>query len=154
MQQVSLIRAASEQDADAIAELSAEFVAYLAALGDSAPRGITAAEYRHDGFGEHPAFAGLVAEHTGRVVAYLLYHPGYDIDRGGRVWHIIDLFVTERARRQGLGRALMARARAECHAHGGHALLWAIYPANVIARRFYERLGARTSADQLMSWPV
>lgn len=148
------MRTARERDAEAIGHLAAEFVAYLAALGDPEPRGITAVEYLRDGFGERAAFRGFVAEDSTGVVGYLLCHDGYDVDRRGRVLYIADLFVSERARRHGIGQALMERARAECQARGGQALLWTVYPPNVIARRFYERLGARPTAEQLMSWPV
>ena len=145
------IRAAREHDAEAIAQLAAEFVGYLAALGDPDPRGITAAEYLRDGFGDRAAFHGFVAEDSSGVVGYLLYHDGYDVDRRGRVLYVADLFITERVRRHGVGRALMEQARAECVARGGQALLWTVYPPNVAARRFYERLGGRPTAEQLMS---
>lgn len=148
------LRTAREEDAEAVAQLAAEFVAYLTALGDPEPRGITSTEYLRDGFGDRRAFDGFVAQEGTAVVGYLLYHDGYDVDRRGRVVYVIDLFVTERARRQGVGRALMERARAECHARGGRALLWTVYPPNVSARRFYEGLGARATSEQLMAWSV
>jgi GNAT superfamily N-acetyltransferase len=148
------VRPAREDDAEAIGQLAAEFVAYLAALGDPDPRGITAEEYLRHGFGDRALLGGFVAEGATGVVGYLLYHDGYDVDRRGRVLYVADLFVSERARRNGVGGALMDRARAECRARGGRALLWTVYPPNVTARRFYERLGARPTAEQLMSWPV
>jgi GNAT superfamily N-acetyltransferase len=146
------VRDATPADADAIAQLSAEFVAYLRALGDSEPQGITALAFRRDGSGPEAAFASLVAEVTGRIVGYLLHHPGYDVDRGGRVLHIIDLYVAADTRRCGVGRALMAAAAAACRRAGGCVLLWSVYPPNTVARAFYERLGARYSDDLLMSW--
>jgi GNAT superfamily N-acetyltransferase len=146
------VRDATPADADAIAQLSAEFVAYLRALGDSEPQGITALAFRRDGWGPQAAFTPLVAEVTGRIVGYLLYHPGYDVDRGGRVLHIIDLYVAADTRRCGVGRALITAAAEACRRGGGCALLWCVYPPNTIAREFYERLGARYSDDLLMSW--
>jgi GNAT superfamily N-acetyltransferase len=98
-----------------------------------------------------PAFAGLVAEAAGRPVGYLLYHPGYDIDRGGRVWHIIDLFVTLPERRAGIGRALMQEARAACRRSGGHALVWTVYPRNLTAIEFFKYLGAIFSDDRILT---
>jgi GNAT superfamily N-acetyltransferase len=148
------VRPAREGDAEAIGQLAAEFVAYLAGLGDPDPRGITAEEYLRDGFGDRAAFSGFVAEDGTDVVGYLLYHDGYDVDRRGRVLYVADLFVSERARRHGVGRALMERARVECEARGGQALLWTVFPPNAAARRFYEELGARPTIEQLMSWPV
>jgi GNAT superfamily N-acetyltransferase len=147
-----VVRSATHVDADAIGRLAEEFVAYLAALGDPAPRGITADVYRRDGFGERPAFEGIVVEHGGSVVGYLLFGDGYDIDRGGRVLHVIDLFVTESARHLGAGTALMVEARDECRRRNGHALVWTVFPPNSLARQFYERLGATYPAEILMAW--
>lgn len=147
-----LVRPAALADADAVARLAAEFVAYLSGLGDSAPRGITADEYRRDGFGEHAAFAGLVADDGGQIVGYLLYHDGYDVDRGGRVLHVVDLFVTDSSRGRGAGRALMEAVREVCRRRSGRALLWTVYNRNIEARTFYERLGATCAEDLLMSW--
>ena len=154
MQPRFALRVAREQDAEAIERLSAEFVAYLTALGDPNPRGITATDYLRDGFGDRAAFDGFVAEDGTDLLGYVLYHDGYDVDRRGRVLYVADLFVTERARYHGVGRALMERVRSECQARGGQALLWTVYPPNLTARRFYERLGARPTAEQLMSWAI
>lgn len=66
------VHMATVDDADAIGCLSREFVEYLRALGDHSPRGITPEEYVRDGFGEHRAFSGFVAEAYGRTVGYLL----------------------------------------------------------------------------------
>ena len=68
-------------DAAAVDSLGWEFAEYLRSLGDPDPHSLTAEEYLRDGFGEQPAFAGLIANLDGRAVGYLLYHPGYDLDR-------------------------------------------------------------------------
>src|SRR3990170_6703313 len=96
------IRAAKPEDAKYVAALGREFVAYLQSLGDPHPRSLSAEEYLRDGFGETPAFSGLVADLEGKVAGYLLYCLAYDIDLGGRIVYIIDLFVREDARRQGV----------------------------------------------------
>lgn len=150
-----LVRRASEGDAEAVGILSGEFVAYLAALGNPSPRAITAGQYLRDGFGERPAFAGLVAEDAGAVVGYALYHEGFDIDSGGRILILTDLFVSARARGQGVGRALMEATREECRRLEARALVWAVHFRNGAARRFYEDLGATVVDDLvLMSWPA
>ncbi|HEX8693718.1 MAG TPA: GNAT family N-acetyltransferase [Longimicrobium sp.] len=145
------VRACTPADAGAVGALSREFVAYLRDLGDPAPGGVTAKAYLRDGFGERPAFTSLLAEADGRAVGYLLCHEGYDVDRGGRVLHVADLFVAGSARRAGVGRALMDAAAEVCRRAGGHALVWAVYPPNAAARAFYESLGGRYSEDLLMS---
>ena len=149
------IRAATPQDAEAVASLGREFVAYLQDLGDRHPNGLTAEDYLRDGFSENPAFAGLIAELEGHTVGYLLYCPVYDLDLGGRVLYIIDLFVRETACRRGVARALMTRAADVCREAGGQALLWSVYTPNKIAKAFYENLGAQSIKDlNFMYWSM
>src|SRR3954453_13047975 len=100
------IRPAVASDAEAVANMGREFVDYLHALGDAKAHSLTAEEYLRDGFGDDPAFTGLIAELGGDTVGYLLYTPGYDLDRGGRFLYVVELFVRARARRAGVGRAL------------------------------------------------
>lgn len=149
-----LVRDAKPDDAAAIARLCAEFADYLEALGEPKPRSMSAAEVLRDGFGDHAEFHAIVADYDGRVVGYLLHHPGYDVVRGGRIWIIIDLFVTADGRRAGVGRALMEHTREACRHAGTHALVWAVHSRNVAAIAFYERLGATFSDDLLVIWPT
>jgi GNAT superfamily N-acetyltransferase len=110
---------------------------------------------RRYGFGSNPAFAGLVAEVGGEAIGYLLYHFGFDADRACRTVHVIDLYVRESARRHGVARALMERAREICAAAGGGGLTWAVYKPNRLAAGFYERLGAAWIRDlDFMWWEV
>jgi GNAT superfamily N-acetyltransferase len=149
------LRAATADDAERVALLSHEFVAYLRSLGDQGTYGFTAEVYLRDGFGQNPAFSGLVAELDGEMVGYLLYCPGYDLDHGGRIIHIVDLFVHETARHQGVARALMEAVADICRLSGGKQLLWAVYTPNTLAKEFYERLGATYVRDlQYMRLPV
>ena len=150
-----ILRAATVDDAERVASLGREFVAYLRSLNDPGMYGFSTEEYLRDGFGENPAFSGLVAELDGEMVGYLLYCPGYDLDHGGRIIHIVDLFVRETARRQGVARALMEAVADICRQVGGKQLLWAIYTPNTLAKDFYEKLGATYIRDlQFMHLPV
>jgi hypothetical protein len=120
----------------------AEFQAYLRSLGDDTPAVFSAARYLRDGFGDDPAFQGLVAETESGIGGYLLYHFGYDTDRGRRLVFIIDLFVREAFRHRGLASALMERVAAIGRARGADAMFWSVYEPNTPALRFYEALGA------------
>jgi GNAT superfamily N-acetyltransferase len=137
------IRAATPQDAESVAALGREFVAYLQALGDPHPHCLSAEEYLRDGFGENPGFSGLIAELDGQVVGYMIYCRMYDNDLGGRMLYVVDLFVRESARRRGVARALMQEATNICQQGGGHGLLWCVYAPNKTAIAFYENLGAK-----------
>jgi len=142
-----LIRSATAEDAEAIGELAREFADYLRALGDPSDLGFDAETYLRDGFGPNPAFSGLVAESGGEILGYLLYHPGYEMDNAARILHIIDLYVRERWRRQGAGRALMEAAANICRQLGGTQLFWLVYVRNKLAFAFYESVGARYTKD-------
>lgn len=150
-----MIRAATASDAAAVGELAQQLAAYLRSLGDPTDFRFNAEAYLRDGFGPQPAFAGLVAEVAGRVVGYLLYHFGYDTDRAVRLLHVIDLYVHEDGRGQGVGGALMRAAVQRCREAGGRELFWAVYAPNQLAATFYERLGARYTKDlKFMYWTV
>ena len=146
------IRSATRDDADSVVKLELEFEDYLSSIGDTYPTSLDRNTYLEDGFGEDAAFSGLVAETGGNVIGYLLYHPGYDVDRGGRTLHVIDLFVTEQARGKGVGRALMETTAEICREAGGVELIWAVFLKNKLAMTFYEKLGARYLHQEDMTY--
>jgi len=149
------IREATRDDAGAIGTLAKEFTDYLRSLGDTTDFSFNASTYLRDGFGDSPAFQGLVAEIDNEVVGYLLYHFGYNTDLAIRTLHVIDLYVRPANRLQGVGRALMKRAGEICMATGGKGLFWFVYSPNRPAFEFYERLGARYVTDtESMYLPV
>jgi GNAT superfamily N-acetyltransferase len=142
-----IIREATRDDADDVGALSDEAVKYLQSLGDDADFSFNASTYLRDGFGDDPAFQGLVAEIDDEIVGYLLYHSGYNADWAMRIFYIIDLYVRPANRLQGVGRALMKRAGEICAAAGGKRLYWSVYSPNHPAFSFYERLGAQYHRD-------
>jgi len=137
------IRPALASDASAVGHLARQFANYLHTLGDQTDFKLTAEAYRRDGFGLRPAFEGLVAEQRGYVIGYLLYHFGYDSDGAFRNLHIVDLYVDSKARKQGIGRALMTAAAGIARQAGSQEIIWSVYHANDLATEFYERLGAQ-----------
>ena len=141
------IRAASAEDAQSVGKLARQFADYLRSLGDTTDFKLNAQAYLRDGFGTNPAFSGLVAEQDDDIVGYLLYHFGYDTDNATRILHVVDLYVNERARRQGVGKALMSAAAKLSRDAGGMQLFWSVYVHNKLAASFYENLGARYARD-------
>jgi diamine N-acetyltransferase len=149
------VRHATQSDADAVANLSAEFEAYLRTLGDTTEFHFTAETFRRDGFGDAPAIRAFVAQHDGEIVGYLLYTFGYDTDRACRTLNIEDLYVSGHSRKQGIGKALMELAQAVCREAGGKELYWSVYKSNAPAYDFYAKLGAKRVDDEdLMYLPV
>ena len=141
------IRVATENDADKIISLYEEFTQYLRALGDTTEARFTASTCRRDGFGENPAFHGLVAEFENQVAGYLLYHFGYDTELAARVIYVIDLYVAEHCRMQGIATALMTQTEAIAREHEASEILWSVYKLNPAARVFYEKLGGKHIDD-------
>ena len=137
------IRPAIAGDAEAIGTLASEFHAHLNSLGDPMKFHFNAETYLRDGFGENPAFVGLVAELGENIIGYLLLQFGYDTDQSRRLAYVDDLYVSETSRGQGVGKALMKRAADVARLHGAQALWWGVHERNYSAFRFYENLGAR-----------
>ena len=137
------IREARASDVPAISVLLEEFAAYMRDLGDTTELRLDAAALERDGFGPEPAFESLVAEDSGVVIGFLLYHHGYDTDAAQRLLFVVDLFVTEHARGRGIAAALMGEARAIATRAGAAQLVWTVDRRNATARRFYENIGAR-----------
>jgi GNAT superfamily N-acetyltransferase len=141
------IRVATENDADQVVALYGEFTQYIQALGDATDARLTAEIYRRDGFGENRAFFGLIAELENEVIGYLLYHFGYDTELAARVIYIMDLYVAERHRMQGVAASLVTEAESISREHGVKEILWSVYKLNPRAREFYEKLGAKLIDD-------
>jgi GNAT superfamily N-acetyltransferase len=133
-----VIRPALREDGEAVAAMAS---ALLVDEGKP-PTRFSAADFRRDGFGPHAAFSTVVAELDHAIVGYALFYPGYDTESVSRGLFLADLFVARSARRQGIGRALVAAVARACLDHGGEWLFWLVLPANHGALAFYQRLGA------------
>jgi ribosomal protein S18 acetylase RimI-like enzyme len=144
------IRDAKKEDANAIGILEREFGEYLRELGSTTEIISNMDWYVKDGFGDNPAFYGLVAEVNNRIVGYALYHSGYNVDSLSRVLYIIDLFVSSDYRRQGIGRALMEKLSEICNQRGGNYLVWEVWARNNIAVEFYNRIGAHHDKEMMI----
>ena len=85
----------------------------------------------------------MLAEHAGVPLGYALFYPSYDTDHAARGFYVQDLYVVPRARRAGLGRALMTAVARHCLAEGGCYLFWNAREGNAHGRAFYRAIGAR-----------
>src|SRR5689334_12663733 len=82
---------------------------------------------------------GLRGDRVLGMIAWVLTHELYSADA---CVYISDDVVHAAERGQGIGRALMAQAKAWGRAHGAQKLAWDVWESNFKARAFYERLGA------------
>jgi ribosomal protein S18 acetylase RimI-like enzyme len=102
----------------------------------------TAAVVRRDGFGPSRAFAVLVAEQRGAVVGYALFLDAYEPVYAARGLYLCDVYVVPRARRSGVGRALIAAVAAHARRRRRTFVWWVARAWNKPAQRFYRTLGA------------
>lgn len=139
------IREARVTDAEAVGSMVDEFRSYLHALGDvGACVNFGSEQFRRDGFGENPAFQGLIAELGNNSVGYALYAFDYSTDTGSRTMFLHDLFVRGTYRGQGIGEALMTRLAEICKATSITSMNWLVWHTNESAIRFYEKIGAQS----------
>lgn len=131
-----VLRAARPEDGDAVAALCAALSAHE---GGPAPA-LTAEAFQRDGFGPEAAFACVVAEGDGRPVGYAMHLADYDTDLLCHGTYLADLYVETRARRCGIGRALLAAVARVTAVRGGAFVRWNVLRSNPSARAFYRTL--------------
>jgi len=149
------IREAKEEDLKAIGILVNEFNEYLRELGSTTNYSTNTDWLLNDGFGDNPAFHGLVAEVDDKIIGYLLYHSGYDTDVPMRLMYVIDLYVQTEYRRKGIGRSLIEKLSKICIQQGGKCLVWSVWLRNQTAIKFYERIGAHHDKEmEIMVLPL
>ena len=144
------VRPAEKSDADRVISLYHEFGRYVSRLTPNVciEEGLLDAErYMTDGFGENPAFCGLIAEDGNEAVGYLLYYVGYDSQHAYRLMHLLALYVAEKYRGEGVGRECMKCAQAICTKSNAKEIVWSVYKPNRAARDFYEKLDAKLDDD-------
>ena len=134
----TVIRAAAIEDCEALAAM---LVALLAQHRTVVPDGLAGA-LRRDGFGATPGFEALIAERGGEALGMALYYPVYRPSLAGRGLLMEDLYVRPEARRQGIGRALMARLARLAKDRGCVYIEWLVEGGNQAAETFYAAAGA------------
>ncbi|MEM7226002.1 MAG: GNAT family N-acetyltransferase [Pseudomonadota bacterium] len=151
-------RDATEADATLIDQMTLENETYICSLDGSA----LAAEDRkpwgeiflREAFGETPCFSCRIAERDGAAVGYYNYHFGYDADHALRTLFLPDVYVRAGARRQGVGRALMADAAKQARVGKAGMIRWSVWCKNPRAIAFYEAIGATVYREEFPTyWP-
>lgn len=83
----------------------------------------------------------FLAELEGRAVGFVQLFPSFSSVSMRRLWVLNDLFVAPDARKVGVARALMDRARALAIETGAKGLILETEPHNAPAKKLYEDLG-------------
>ena len=115
------------------------------------PGAMTVEAFRRLACGARPRLCVLLADAHGEALGYTLFYPSYDTEHGAKGCYIQDFYVVPEARRQGIGRALMAAVARACQADGGCYLFWNASERNQAGRAFYRRIGAREEAVVTLS---
>ena len=102
---------------------------------------IEEADLAQDGFGPHPKFRALIAEWSGQAAGYALFF-GYYSTWAGRGLFLEDLFVRERFRGKGIGKALLAAVAQVALQENCRAMRWEVLHWNERAIELYKSLGA------------
>ncbi len=139
------IRMAGREDAATILSLIRELAAYENLLDQVRA---SEADILRDGFGDTPRFECLLAEQSDVAVGFALFFHSYSTFEGRSCLYLEDLYVGERVRGMGLGRALMARLASLAMTRGCARLELAVLDWNP-ARAFYRRLGFDHNTDWL-----
>ncbi len=129
-----------------------DFIKQLAAF-EREPDAVktTEADLLRDGFGARPRFETLIAEVAGESgpapVGFALFFPTYSTWEGRPSLYLEDLFVSDSARRHGVGRALLVKLAAIAVERDWQRLDLQVLDWNP-AREFYARL----ELDHLQEW--
>ena len=103
---------------------------------------VTEEDLLRDGFGSEPKFRMFIAEWQGEAVGYASFFYFYSTFQGRAALFLEDLFVLERFRGKGIGRALLVAVSKLTLEEGCFALRWEVLDWNRPAIEFYEKLGA------------
>lgn len=101
----------------------------------------TEADLLRDGFGPHPYFHCLMAEHEGRPAGFALYFFNYSTWVGRPGIYLEDIFVDPALRGLGIGKALLERVAQIAVEMGCQRLQWAVLDWNTPAIEFYRSKG-------------
>ena len=120
------------------------------AVFERAPDAVVATEedLRRHGFGPEPKFEAILAFLDGEPAGCALFHTRFSTWLGRPGLYLEDLYVTEEARGQGVGKRLMARLAAIAVERGWGRIDFHVLDWNP-AREFYHGLGMQHHGEWL-----
>ena len=136
---------ATKKDVPLIRELILELAEYERALPGEAP--VTERDLAATLFGKQPAAEVLIAYLGDQPAGFALFFHNYSTWLGKRGIFLEDLFVRPRARKHGIGFALLRElARIAVERDCGR-MDWSVLNWNELAISFYKRIGAKPMDD-------
>jgi GNAT superfamily N-acetyltransferase len=103
---------------------------------------VTEADLLRDAFGPAPKFRALIAEWDGAPAGYASFFYFYSTFQGRAALFLEDLFVLDKFRGKGIGKALLVEVCKLAMEEGCFGLRWEVLDWNRSAIQFYEKLGA------------
>jgi GNAT superfamily N-acetyltransferase len=131
------IRPANPSDVPILNTLIHEFAEF-----ERLPMTATEAALLRDGFSESPKFRVLMAEWDGQPAGYAFFFDYYSSFEGRAGLFLEDIYVRDRYRGKGIGKALLARVASVAREQGCFGVRWQVLDWNTPAIEFYKRLGA------------
>lgn len=139
------IRKAIASDAPAIHQLISELATYEQAGHEVS---IDANQLEIDGFGSHPLFEVLLAEHKNEILGMALWFYAYSTWKGKCVY-LEDIVVKHSHRRKGIGKQLFDALISRAAEVGAKRLMWQVLDWNEPAINFYKKYKAEISSQWL-----
>ena len=133
------IRPATREDVALLRALIRELAAYEKKAHKAVA---TEEDLLRDGFGPQPKFRSLIAEWEGETAGYASFFYFYSKFQGRPALFREDLFVPDRFRGKGIGKALLAAVAKLAIEENCYGMRWEVLDWNAPAIEFYKRLGA------------
>lgn len=133
------IRPVRRTDIPALVELMIAFARYD---GSEDEINIDSKKLEEVLFSDQPEMYSIVAEEQGEVVAFLNYFYNYSSFELKKCIWVEDVFVSESARRKGLGDALFNYVKQEAKTSGCARVEWLVRRNNQLGIDFYNKIGA------------
>ncbi len=94
-----------------------------------------------DGFGPQQKFRSLIAESDGEAAGYAVFFYFYSTFQGRPALFLEDLYVPDKFRGKGIGKALLAAVAKLAIEEKCFGMRWEVLDWNTPAIEFYKRLG-------------
>jgi GNAT superfamily N-acetyltransferase len=133
------IRPATRDDVPVLLSLIRELAAYEKKAHKAV---VTENDLLRDGFAPQQRFRALIAEWKGEPAGYASFFYFYSTFQGRAALFLEDLFVLDKLRGKGIGKALLVAVAKLAIEEKCFGLRWEVLDWNRPAIEFYEKLGA------------
>jgi GNAT superfamily N-acetyltransferase len=138
------IREATAEDAPLIMSMIRELAEFERELDQV---DATSEDILREGFGKEPHFHGLIAEWDDQPAGYAVYFFTFSTWAGRQSLFVEDLFVREKFRRKGIGKAMLRHMASIARERKCYGMRWEVLNWNTPAIEFYRSLGATLQTD-------